>query len=279
MNRDFPFESTRRTFLKVSGAALGVGLSRTLGATPPTPEAVSKIVTSQPVEAMPADAVSGRVWYDGQAPVPEEIDCGADPHCALLYRKRPLIDEALVVADDGGLASVFVSVTGGLDKDARWPTPSKPVVLDQKGCRYIPRVIGVRAGQPLEIVNGSKINEAPHGYPKRSPEFSFTLPKRGMKKQVILAEPETFRIECDVHPWELAWCHVMAHPFFVATDPAGRFVLRGLEPGSYELTFWHEHESLQPKTVAVHVQAGQPTRLDDVRFKPSRPRPRRGGQS
>jgi len=165
-----------------------------------------------------------------------------------------------------------VSVKSGLDRSRKWPVPAEPVVLDQSGCRYLPHVFAVRAGQPLTILNSSKINEVPHGYPARNPEFSFTLPKRGMKKTIVLAECESFKIKCDVHPWELAWCHVMAHPFHAVTNADGRFTINGLDPGEYELEFWHEHWSLGTKTAGIRVQDNKPTRLENVTFKPGKKR-------
>jgi len=216
--------------------------------------------------------VVGRVLYDGQPPEPAIIDCSVDPHCALLYRKMPLTEESLLVGKRRELQNVFVSVKKGLRKQAKWPIPAKPVVLDQKGCQYIPHVFGVMAGQPLEIVNSSKINEVPHGIPERNEEFSFTLARKGMKKRVVLTEPEAFKILCDVHPWETAWCHVMEHPFYATTDEFGRFMIRGLRPGEYEIEFWHEHWSLGIHTKAIKVEAGKPTRMADVSFKPLKKR-------
>lgn len=211
----------------------------------------------------------GRVFFEGQAPAPVPVDCSADPNCAALYRNEPLLAEDLVVGQGGGLANVFVVVKRGLQAGRRWPVPQQPVILDQKGCRYIPHVFGVMAGQPLQIVNSSKINEVPHGYPRRSPEFSFTLPKRGMSKTVVLGEPETFRIACDVHPWETAWCHVVDHPFHAVTDIEGRFMIRGLAPGEYELELRHEQAVLGLRTLMVRVEAARAVRIDDVKWPPA----------
>ena len=207
--------------------------------------------------------------FEGKAPSLVPVDCSADPNCAALYKSEPLLPEDLVVSRGGGLAHVFVSVKQGLEAGRKWPVPERPVVLDQKGCRYIPHVFGVMAGQPLQIINSSKINEVPHGYPRRSPEFSFTLAKRGMSKTVVLNEPEAFRIGCDVHPWEVAWCHVMAHPFFAVTDAEGRYIIRGLPAGQYELEFWHEHETLGLRTLAVRMEEARATRLDDLKWPPA----------
>jgi hypothetical protein len=266
----------RRTFFRwAAGGAAAIWRSGSLRAADTRPVR-STDTRPSPATAPAPGTLTGRVVYDGEPPEPEILDCSADPQCAQLYRKNPLTSEALLVAPDGGLRNVFVSVERGLPEGKKWPIPRKPVVIDQIGCLYVPHIIGVMAGQPLKIINSSRINEVPHGLPKRNPEFSFNLPRKGMSQHVILTEPETFQIICDVHPWELAWCHVMAHPFFAVTDVTGRFVIRDLAPGTYSLRFWHEHASLGTRTREVTVTPDRPLELADEHFKPRRrPRPPR----
>ncbi len=271
----------RRDLLVVAAAATaGIATARPRRAAGRESGARPGPAASAPAASKPAakelpGSVIGRVLYDGKPPVPEAIDCSADPQCAQLYRKEPLTREVLLVSKDRRLQNVFVSVKRGPGKDQKWPIPAEPVVLDQKGCRYLPHVFGVMAGQPLDILNSSRIHEVPHGYPERNPEFSFSLPKKGMKETIVLTEPEAFKIKCDVHPWESTWCHVMAHPFWAVSDAKGEFVVRGLEPGYYELEFWHEHWSLGRQTKRIRVEPDKPTRIDAVVFKPGkRPRSR-----
>lgn len=258
----------RRQFLAAAG---GLAAARAVLAAAPTsrPATQASVPESLPWDNPPAGSVIGRILFDGQPPDPVPIDCSADPNCAALYKSEPLLTEDLVVGPGGGLANAFVSVKKGLEAGRKWPVPQRAVVLDQKGCCYIPHVFGVMAGQPLEILNSSRINEVPHGYPRRNPEFSFTLPKRGMRKAVVLNEPETFRIGCDVHPWEIAWCHVMAHPFFTLTDAEGRFMIRDLPPGEYELELWHELPTLGSRTQAVRVEATRAARVAEVKWPPT----------
>lgn len=266
MNQDHMIN--RREMLAVAAAAVSI---RTGWAAMSTSQPASRpAADTMPWDNPPADAVVGRVIYDGQPPELTPVDCSADPNCATLYRNNPLMPEDLVVSKTGGLAHVFVSVKQGLDASRKWPVPDRPVILDQRGCLYIPHVFGVMAGQPLQILNSSKINEVPHGYPKRNPEFSFTLPKRGMSKTVVLSEPEAFRIACDVHPWETAWCHVMPHPFFAVSDGEGRFMIRGLPAGQYELELWHEHATLGTLSRSARVEASRAVRLEDVKWTPLR---------
>jgi hypothetical protein len=77
-------------------------------------------------------------------------------------------------------------------------------------------------------------------------------------------KPEpVFQIKCDVHPWMLAYIGVFSHPFYAVTGPDGKFTLSGLEPGTYEITAWHER--LGPQTATVTVGASD-TKAQNFKF-------------
>ncbi len=210
------------------------------------------------------------VLYEGPPVEPKPVDCTEDPYCAQLFRKTPRLDDTLLVGKKNELQNVFISVVRGLAKNYRCPEPQEPVVVDQK-CWFIPRIVAVLAGQRLVFKNTSRTLEVPHGYPERNKEFSFNVPE-GQARDVILQHPETFRLKCDVHPWELAWCHVMPHPFFALTDDQGVAALHGLPPGEYELQFWHERLDVQ--TATVRIEPDRAARIADVKLKPRRRRVR-----
>jgi hypothetical protein len=74
----------------------------------------------------------------------------ADPSC--VQPGVSITAERVLVGDGGALQNVFVYVKDGLG-DLRFPVPSTPVLLDQKGCRYVPLVLGAQVGQRVEILN------------------------------------------------------------------------------------------------------------------------------
>jgi len=144
--------------------------------------------------------------------------------------------------------------------------PDKPVVLAHRRCMFVPHVFGIMVNQKLVVVNTDRTLENTHGLCEKNKPFNFNQPRRGMKNTLVLTEPESFKIKCDVHPWEDCYCHVMAHPFFALTDKEGKFAIKGLPPGEYELEFWHEKLGVQAKK--LNVSAGKTAKIEDVKFKP-----------
>src|SRR6201987_1885142 len=99
-----------------------------------------------PIDPATAATVSGTVKFDGTAPKPAKIDMSQDPACKGDNKAET------VIADGGNLSNVFVSVKDGLGNRS-FDTPKTAVVIDQKGCRYHPHVLGVMAGQQVEVKN------------------------------------------------------------------------------------------------------------------------------
>ena len=98
--------------------------------------------------------------YEGTVPSFKPIDMGKDKVCVDHYQgKEPLVSEALVLGEGQVMANVLVAVSSGLPVGQTYPVPTEPVLLTQEGCRYSPRVFGVRAGQPLKIHNPDENGE------------------------------------------------------------------------------------------------------------------------
>ena len=195
--------------------------------------------------------IVGHVVYEGQVPNLEPLKMDADPACAEKH-SEPVKPDVLVLGEDGSsLGNVFVKVTSGLP-EGEWPAPEEPVVIDQQGCVYLPHVVGVMAGQPLQFKNSDGILHNVHALPEVNREFNMAMPAERTTAQETFSKAEDmFRIKCDVHPWMNAWVSVTEHPFFDTTDPNGDFTITGLPAGTYEIQAWHEKLGTQTATVTV----------------------------
>ena len=121
------------------------------------------------IDPATAGSVSGTIRFNGKAPTPIVIDMAQDPACSE-GSKTPNMTEQYVVHGDR-LANVFVYVKDGLGNRIYMPTKT-PVVLDQKGCRYIPNVIGAMIGQPVEFRNSDRTMHNIHIVPPGSDDSS-----------------------------------------------------------------------------------------------------------
>jgi plastocyanin len=155
---------------------------------------------------------------------------------------------------------VFVYVKDGLVNYV-FDTPTAPVVLDQKGCRYIPHVFGVRVNQPVEIVNSDPTLHNIHATPKANQEFNNGQPIQGMKMtHTFTAQEVMVPFKCDVHGWMNSYVGVMNHPYFAVTNADGSFELASLPPGTYTIEAWHERLGTQTQTVTIAAkETGQVT--------------------
>jgi hypothetical protein len=202
------------------------------------------------VDASTAGSISGRVAIDGTVPPNTPIKMGSDPVCAAA-NKDGLMSENYVV-DAGGLENVFVYIKDDLATKYAFDPPSGPVKIEQKGCRYMPHVVGIRAGQPLVISNDDSTMHSVHGLGRSNQEFNFSQPLPGLTNTVAMTTPEVLvPVKCDVHPWMHAFIGVVAHPYFAVTSNGGKFELRGVPPGTYTVEAIHEKLGSQTQSVTV----------------------------
>jgi len=203
------------------------------------------------VAALGSGAISGTVMFEGTAPANPALDMSEEPNCAARYSGRPT--DPVVMVNGGRLANVFVRVTGGLPAGP-YPTPATKPEIDQAGCLYHPRVVGVMAGQAITILNSDSLLHNIKAVPTANRGFNVSQPRAGMSREQVFTEPEIMvPLECNVHGWMKAYVGVVAHPYFATSADDGSFTIRGLPPGTYQVEAWHE--SLGTKTGEVTIGA------------------------
>ena len=208
------------------------------------------------VDAATAGTVTGRVTFEGTPPEPDKLKMGADPTCAAAAGPAPKSDAVLIT--DGAIQNVFVYVKEGLDPSYTFDVPTKALEFDQRGCRYLPRVFGVRTGQPIDIINDDETMHNVHALPKTNQEFNQSLQTKGQRMTRTFTAPEVMvRFKCDVHNWMTAQVGVMEHPFFAVTKADGTFDIRGIPPGTYTIEAWHEKLGTQTQQITIGDKQAQ----------------------
>jgi len=236
--------------LAVVGALVAVGACGADSSKSQKPSSPAAAPDAKKVDTATAATITGKVVLDGTAPAPVVIKTASDPTCAEA-NKGDLKTESYVV-DNGALENVFVYLKDGLGNKFIFDTPTAPVVLDQRGCHYIPHVLGVRVGQPLQIVNSDNTMHNVHGMPQTNREFNFGQPVAGIKQDVTFTAPEVLiPFKCDVHSWMNAYIGVVDNPYFAVTANGGKFELKSIPPGTYTIEAVNEKLGRQSQQVTL----------------------------
>jgi len=204
-------------------------------------------------------SIMGTVTFEGDAPTMKALSMAADPDCAKKHTE-PVLAEALVLGEGNTMGNIFVRVIGGLP-DGSYATPSEPVVMDQRGCRYIPHVMGVMVNQPFKILNSDGVLHNVHSLSSVNSQFNKAMPGSVMESMETFTRVEDmFKIKCDVHPWMEAYVGVVGHPYFDVTAEDGKYEITGLPAGTYEIEVWQE--KLKTQTASVTVADGESAAQD-----------------
>lgn len=226
------------------GFGLGVALALAVGTAP-----------EEPVRAYEVDPSAGRATVRGQitlrgpAPPGERMTVRRDSgFCGETVSSESL----LVDRPSNGVAAVVVSLEGVA---AGKPFPDdRRLALENRACRFSPHVMAAHIGSQLEISNADPVLHNTHIRKSDATFLNVALPPGGKTIRKPLPEPGRLDVRCDAHRFMQATIHVFAHPYFSVTDPAGKFELTQVPPGTYRLRVWHESLGLREKTVTVPVQ-------------------------
>ena len=222
------------------------------------PAAPAATPAATPIDPTTAATVSGTVKFEGTAPKPAKIDMSQDPAC------KGTNQAETVVASNGDLANVFVYVKDGLG-NRTFDVPKDAVTIDQKGCRYHPHVLGVMAGQNVEIKNDDPTTHNIHPTPKDNREWNESQPPQAAPIVKSFAREEMMLpVKCNQHPWMKMYVNVVKSPFFAVTSENGKYEIKGLPPGDYTLGFVHEKLGEQTQKVTL---AAKDSKTVDASFK------------
>jgi plastocyanin len=126
------------------------------------------------------------------------------------------------------------------------PLPEGPAVMDQYAKQFVPNVLYVRVGQPVEFRNSE---DMPH---------NVTVKRRSTGAEVfnVGTEPQQkhvhtfdrvgqFDVTCDVHPGMQATLIATESPMATVAGDDGRFSIANVKPGAYKLSVTFEGRTVE----------------------------------
>jgi plastocyanin len=238
----------RYIHLTACAAVLLAGCTKT---TPPpvAPKSEPAPVYFQ-VDTATAGSVTGTIHYKGPRPASKAIDMSEEPACVEAHHGKAY-DESLVVNKRGDLANAFVYIKSGLEgKTFRVPSP--PVTIDQSGCWFRPRVLGIQVGQTLKVVNSDPVTHNIHPMAEVNREWNHSqgagdppIDRRFIKPEVMI------RVKCNIHSWMHAFIGVLPYPYFAVSSDDGSYTIGNLPPGTYTLGVWQEKLGTQEEQITI----------------------------
>ncbi len=153
-------------------------------------------------------------------------------------------------------AAVYVTAIEG----ESFEPPTANPVMDQLNLRYTPHVLPVLAGSTIEFPNSDETRHNVYTAKSSVCQFELGLYPAGEVKRVKCDDSGVVMVLCNVHAEMRGFVVVTPTPYFTTTDDAGEFVIDGVPPGNYSITF--EHERLVSQTLPVAVTAGAEARIE-----------------
>jgi hypothetical protein len=198
-----------------------------------------------------------RATVEGKIPAMRAIPFDSSDVCKAAHTTT--VYKQSIECVDGKLANVIAWVSKGAEGKT-YATPAEPMVLDQKGCMYVPHVFTAQVNQPIVIRNSDPTMHNIHAVQEGmgNEEFNHSQPKGAADMTERFAKPEVgVKIKCDVHGWMEAYAGVLPHPFHGVTDGTGSTEWK-VPPGDYEISAWQESDKLAPpEPVKVTVGKGE----------------------
>lgn len=202
------------------------------------------------VDPATSASISGSVRFTGRKPARKAVDMSNDPACVKAHGERAF-DESEVVNTDGTLANVFVYVKTGLEGKT-FEVPATSAAIDQRGCWFRPRMLGMQVGQRLEVTNSDPVTHNIHPMAEVNREWNHSQGEGDAPLERKFLKPEVLiRVKCNIHSWMHALIGVTANPYFAVTGADGSFTLPNLPPGEYTIEAVHEKLGVQDQKITV----------------------------
>ena len=212
------------------------------------------------IDPTTAGTIIGKIEFAGKNPPRKTVAMDSDPQCAKLHSSA--VSDDAIAANNGALANVFVYIKQGLE-GKKFALPADPVVIDQKGCWFGPRVLGVQVGQTLKVTNSDPVTHNIHPLAQVNREWNQSQEPGAEALTRKFTQPEVMiRVKCNIHGWMHAWVGVVAHPYFAVTGTDGTFQLSNVPPGNYTIEVWQEELGKQEQQITL-----APAGKSDIVFK------------
>jgi plastocyanin len=179
----------------------------------------------------------------------------------VIFASALSLPHARLAAQDGTVSGTLTAPVPGMGGVVVYLIPSVPTrmpavaprsaQIDQRDLQFVPRVIAVSPGSTVSFPNSDPVMHNVFHPSLRAGGFDLGTYPQGERRSFTFDDEGAYVIFCHVHPEMVAYVVVVASPYRVVTDDAGRFKLDGVAPGTYHLRTWHQRLRTQDHVVVV----------------------------
>jgi len=158
------------------------------------------------------------------------------------------VSGALPPAAGGFPSIVILEPQGG----ASVPAQQEPPSMDQIQQTFIPAVLMVRTGQPVEFRNSDEVlhNVRVREDATHAPAFNVAIPT-GEKYMFTFQRDGFYDVGCDIHPGMSAQIVSSTSPYAAVADAEGNFTIANVPAGAYKAIVYAGAQKIEkPLTVA-----------------------------
>jgi len=149
-------------------------------------------------------------------------------------------------ASDNGDAVVYLENVAG-----KFALPTQLPTMDQYKMEFIPHVLPIMVGTTVRFLNSDPAMHNVYTPSKVGDKFNLGTWPKGQVKTYTFNQVGEVRLLCNVHPEMEAWILILQNPYFAKTGPEGRYTIRDVPAGKYELRVWHEKLKFAPAEAQV----------------------------
>ena len=130
--------------------------------------------------------------------------------------------------------------------------------MDQQGLKFSPHLLVITQGDTVRFLNHDAV--AHNVYSPDGDAYNLGSFKGGEERTRTFSTPGAYAQLCSIHPEMLGYVFVTPSPYAAAVDDQGRYELRDVPPGTYQLRVWNAH--LPAISRSVTVPAGGKATVD-----------------
>ncbi len=177
-------------------------------------------------------------------------------------RTAPVVNQRYEIVTNAGILSTNPPLAV-VYLEGDFPRSEHPAVqqMAQKDLAFVPSLLPIEVGTKVEFPN---FDSTYHNIFSFSPAKRFDLGRyRSDEKpvpSVLFDVPGLVTLRCDIHEHMRALILVLATPYFVVTEPDGRYRLDHLPVGHYVLKAWVDSRTTREQP--VELKDGPAARVD-----------------